>query len=34
MGSPATVRRELTDADAAAIRVYAANYVANRLDYV
>ena len=33
MGSPAKVRRELTDADAAAIRVYAANYVANRLDY-
>jgi carbonic anhydrase/acetyltransferase-like protein (isoleucine patch superfamily) len=33
MGSPARVRRALTDADAAAIRVYAANYVANRLDY-
>ena len=33
MGSPAKVRRELTDADAAAIRVYAANYVASRLDY-
>jgi carbonic anhydrase/acetyltransferase-like protein (isoleucine patch superfamily) len=34
MGSPATVRRALTDADAAAIRVYAANYVANRLSYL
>jgi carbonic anhydrase/acetyltransferase-like protein (isoleucine patch superfamily) len=33
MGNPAKLRRELTDADAAAIRVYAANYVANRLDY-
>ena len=33
MGSPARIRRELTEADAAAIRVYAANYVANRLDY-
>jgi carbonic anhydrase/acetyltransferase-like protein (isoleucine patch superfamily) len=33
MGSPAKVRRELTEAEAAGIRVYAANYVANRLDY-
>jgi gamma-carbonic anhydrase len=33
MGSPAKVRRRLTDEEAATIRVYAANYVANRLDY-
>ncbi|MEO5819697.1 MAG: gamma carbonic anhydrase family protein [Vicinamibacteraceae bacterium] len=33
MGSPAKVRRQLADDEAAMIRGYAANYVANRLDY-
>jgi carbonic anhydrase/acetyltransferase-like protein (isoleucine patch superfamily) len=33
MGTPARIRRHLTDADVAAIRGYAANYVAYRLDY-
>jgi carbonic anhydrase/acetyltransferase-like protein (isoleucine patch superfamily) len=33
MGSPAKVRREVADADVAAIRQYASHYVANRLDY-
>ena len=33
MGSPARVTRSLNDEDAATIRVYAARYVANRLDY-
>ena len=33
MGSPIKVRRDLTDAEAASIRVYAASYVSNRLDY-
>ena len=33
MGSPAKVRRTLLDAQIAAIRRYAANYVACRLDY-
>ena len=34
MGSPGKVRRELTDADVASIRVYAERYVEYRLDYV
>ena len=34
MGSPAKVRRQLTDADVASIRGYAGNYVRYRLDYV
>jgi carbonic anhydrase/acetyltransferase-like protein (isoleucine patch superfamily) len=33
MGSPARVRRELTDAEVASIRDYAARYVNYRLDY-
>ena len=33
MGSPAQVRRPLTDAEVASIRGYAANYVRYRLDY-
>src|SRR5687768_2454923 len=33
MGTPARIRRHLADADVATIRGYAANYVANRLDY-
>jgi carbonic anhydrase/acetyltransferase-like protein (isoleucine patch superfamily) len=33
MGSPAHVRRQLTDADVASIRGYAGNYVRYRLDY-
>jgi len=34
MGSPAKVRRQLTDADVGSIRGYAGNYVRYRLDYV
>jgi len=34
MGSPARVRRELTDAEVASIKDYAARYVQYRLDYV
>ena len=34
MGSPAKVRRTLSDAEVGSIRRYAANYVAYRLDYV
>lgn len=33
MGSPATVRRALSDADVASIREYAANYVRYKKDY-
>jgi len=33
MGSPARVRRQLTDADVDSIRGYAGNYVRYRLDY-
>jgi carbonic anhydrase/acetyltransferase-like protein (isoleucine patch superfamily) len=33
MGSPAKVRRELTDAEVADIQLYADRYVAYRLDY-
>ena len=33
MGSPAQVRRQLTDADVGLIRGYAGNYVRYRLDY-
>jgi carbonic anhydrase/acetyltransferase-like protein (isoleucine patch superfamily) len=34
MGSPAKVRRTLSDADVASIREYSANYVRYRLDYM
>ena len=34
MGSPGKVRRALTDADVASIRVYAERYVEYRLDYM
>ena len=34
MGSPAKVRRTLSDAEVASIRDYAANYVRYRLDYM
>ncbi len=34
MGSPAKVRRALTDDEVASIRDYAARYVQYRLDYV
>ena len=34
MGSPATVRRALTDADVARIQTYADGYVSYRLDYM
>jgi carbonic anhydrase/acetyltransferase-like protein (isoleucine patch superfamily) len=34
MGSPGKVRRELSDADVATIRVYADRYVGYRLDYM
>jgi gamma-carbonic anhydrase len=33
MGSPAKVRRALTDAEVADIQLYADRYVAYRLDY-
>jgi len=34
MGSPAKVRRELTDAEVASILTYASSYVSYRLDYM
>jgi carbonic anhydrase/acetyltransferase-like protein (isoleucine patch superfamily) len=34
MGSPAKIRRELTDAEVESIRAYADNYVLYRLDYM
>jgi carbonic anhydrase/acetyltransferase-like protein (isoleucine patch superfamily) len=34
MGSPAAVRRTLSDLEVASILEYAGNYVRNRLDYM